>query len=121
MGILQLCQYAIVNGYQKSLASHRKIYKDISNDHFTHEEQRQIEPYLKIHSKLKHDFYRSLGFKVYIANLMPIGGLVAMFAGARTSIENSKKYFKCKEVQMRSNGMIMLGIIGTLSQCWARP
>ena len=42
----------------KSIKHHRKVYKDISNDHFTYDEQRQIEPYVKIHSKLNEDYFK---------------------------------------------------------------
>jgi len=33
----------------------QKIYTDISNDHFTQNEQRQMEPYVKIHKQLNED------------------------------------------------------------------
>ena len=37
---------------KKCIEFRQKIYKDISKDHFTQDEQLQIEPYLKIHSQL---------------------------------------------------------------------
>ena len=67
---------------KKCIERRQKIYKDISKDHFTQDEQIQIEPYLKIHSQLTEKNLMN-DMKARPLGLLAVAGCVghAMFHG----------------------------------------
>ena len=81
---------------QKDRLKHQKIYKDILNDHFTQNEQREMEPYTKIHSKLDADHFLNVQQKLPVGILMMGTGFLTIAINLVKCEEFKKNGFQRK-------------------------